>query len=83
MFVDGTDKGKERIERKKNEQETVRKRDRQRERLTDKHSSSSWILTPSLPWCHLKTTNESAKFETLQPFFVLACETIFIKVDVL
>ena len=49
MFADGMDKGKERIERKKNEQETVRKRDRQRERLTDKHSSSSWILTPSLP----------------------------------
>ena len=26
------------------------------------------LLTPSLPWCHLKTTNESAKSETLKPF---------------
>ena len=24
-------------------------------------------LTPSLPWCHLKTTNEIAKFETFEP----------------
>ena len=23
-------------------------------------------LTPSLPWCHLKTTSKSAKFETLK-----------------
>ena len=29
MFVDGMGKGKERLERKKNEQETVRERDRQ------------------------------------------------------
>ena len=41
-------------------------------------------LTPSLPWCHLKTTNKNAKFKTLQPlnfvfFFALACERIFIK----
>ena len=28
-------------------------------------------LTPSLPWCHLKTTNKSAKFETLKPFSFL------------
>ena len=26
-------------------------------------------LTPSLHWCHLKTTHKSAKFETLKPFF--------------
>ena len=26
------------------------------------------ILTPSLPWCHLKTTNKSAKPETLKHF---------------
>ena len=26
------------------------------------------LLTPSLPWCHLKTTNKSAKFEILKPF---------------
>ena len=25
-------------------------------------------LTPSLPGCHLKTTNKAAKFETLKPF---------------
>ena len=24
-------------------------------------------LTPSLPWCHLKTTDEIAKFETFEP----------------
>ena len=29
------------------------------------------LLTPSLPWCHLKTTMKSAKFETLQPFCLL------------
>ena len=26
------------------------------------------MLTPSLPGCHLKATNKSAKFETLKPF---------------
>ena len=26
------------------------------------------VLTPSLPWCHLKTARKSAKFETLKPF---------------
>ena len=35
-------------------------------------------LTPSLPWCHLKTTHKSAKSETLSLFcvflFTLACE---------
>ena len=29
------------------------------------------LLTPSLPWCHLKTTNKSAKSETLKPFCLL------------
>ena len=28
-------------------------------------------LNPSLPWCHLKMTNKSAKFETLKPFCLL------------
>ena len=28
-------------------------------------------LTPSLPSCHFKTTNKSAKFETLKPFCLL------------
>ena len=28
-------------------------------------------LTPSLPWCHLKTTNKRAKFETLKHFCFL------------
>ena len=28
-------------------------------------------LTPSLPWCHLKTTHESAQFETFKPFCFL------------
>ena len=38
------------------------------------------LLTPSLPWCHLKTTNNRAKIETLSVFFFApACETIFIK----
>ena len=40
------------------------------------------LLTPSLPWCHLKTTNKSRKFEVLKPFcmfFALACERILIK----
>ena len=31
-------------------------------------------LTPSVPWCHLKTTIKSAKLETLQPFCFL-CRT--------
>ena len=31
----------------------------------------SILLTPSLPWCHFKTTNNSAKFETSQPFCLL------------
>ena len=42
------------------------------------------ILTPSLPWCHFKTTKKIAKFETLPPFclfFTLACERIFIKTN--
>ena len=26
------------------------------------------LLTPSLPWCHLKTTNKSAKYKTLNCF---------------
>jgi len=29
------------------------------------------LLTPSLPWCHLKTTNKSAKSETVQHFCLL------------
>ena len=39
-------------------------------------------LTPSLPWCHLKTTHKSEKFETICLFvffFALGCERIFIK----
>ena len=31
------------------------------------------LLTPSMPWCHLKTTNKSMKFETLKPFCFLFC----------
>ena len=41
-----------------------------------------FVLTVSLPCCHLKTTNKSATFETLIVsvfFFALACERIFIK----
>ena len=30
-------------------------------------------LTPSLPWCHLKTTNKSVKSETLKPFCFRFC----------
>ena len=40
------------------------------------------VLTPSLPWCHVKTANRSRKFEIIKPFYVffaLACEWIFIK----
>ena len=36
-----------------------------------------YYLTPLLPYCHLKTTHKSAKFENLEPFvffFALACE---------
>ena len=33
-------------------------------------------LTPSLPWCHLKTTHESA---FVFSFFALACQRIFFK----
>ena len=29
------------------------------------------LLTPSLSWCHLKTTNKSAEFETLNCFCLL------------
>ena len=50
-------------------------------------------LTPSLPWCHFKTTNKCAKFETFKLFCLsffffflggggggaLACERIFFK----
>ena len=32
---------------------------------------TSRSLTPSLPWCHFKTTNKSAKFETIKPFCLL------------
>ena len=32
--------------------------------------SGCW-LTPSLPWCHLKTTTKSVKFDTFKPFFLL------------
>ena len=42
----------------------------------------SSILTASLPWCHFKTTNKSAKFEPLSFFlffFAVAWEWIFIK----
>ena len=39
-------------------------------------------LISSLPWCHLKTTSKSGKFETfisfLASFFALACEKTFI-----
>ena len=46
------------------------------------------ILTPSLPRCHLKATNKTAKFETFFVFsFALACvflsERIALKVDAL
>ena len=54
---------------------------------------SNWILTPSLPWCKFKTTNKSAKFETLKPFFPFlyshwhvkgfSSKCIALKVDVL
>ena len=36
----------------------------------------SAYLTPSLPWCHLKTTNNSAKFQTLKE---KGCERIIRK----
>ena len=46
-------------------------------------SSDDRDLTPSLPWCHLKTTSNSEKFQTLKPFcflfFALARERTFIK----
>ena len=32
---------------------------------------TSFLLTPSLPWCHVKTTNKRAKFQTLKPFCFL------------
>ena len=33
-----------------------------------------WALTPSLPWCHLKTIHKSAQFETLKLFsFLFFC----------
>ena len=39
-------------------------------------------LTPLLPCCHMKMTNRSVKFETVEPFcllfLALACEKIFI-----
>ena len=68
-------------------------KDRQIKRQRGKHSgkhadrhhilfTSHVSLTTSLPWCHLKSANKRAKFETLQPFcllFALVCERIFIK----
>ena len=39
-------------------------------------------LTPSLPWCHLKTTSKSTKFQNpafLAFFFATACERVLIK----
>ena len=30
-------------------------------------------LTPSLPWCHLKTVHKSVKFETFKLFCLLFC----------
>ena len=44
--------------------------------------SLSQELTPSVPWCYLKTANKSAKFETLNCFcriFTLSCKRIFIE----
>ena len=49
------------------------------------HSPPEHYLTPSQLWCHLKTTNKSAKFQTHNCFsvffffFALACEIIFIE----
>ena len=80
MFVDGMDKGKERLERKKNEQETVRKRDRQRERLTDKHSSSSWILMSTtlghLSLVQLESSSSNTHFKHL---LIKFCKTTHVR----
>ena len=35
------------------------------------HSHNRKVLTPSLPWYHLKTTSKSAKIETHKPFLFL------------
>ena len=54
----------------------------------DDGAAPAWLLfDPSLTWCHLKRTHNSAKFETLKLFFFLflnlffslAYERIFIK----
>ena len=80
MFVDGMDKGKERLERKKNEQETVRKRDRQTERLTDKHSSSSWILMSTtlghLSLVQLESSSSKTHFKHL---LIKFCKTAHVR----
>ena len=51
-----------------------------------KQNANTWkvkrnaCLTPSLPWCHLKTTNKSAKFQTVSVVFhTLSCERTFIE----
>ena len=51
--------------------------------ITHGYSSLIIILTPSLPWYHLKTTRKNVKFDNsfFVFFFVLACERIFIKAD--
>ena len=36
-----------------------------------KYTERLKMLTPSLPWSHLKTTNKSAKFETLRHFCLI------------
>ena len=39
-------------------------------------SGMAVVLTLSLP-CHLKTTNESAKFYILKPFYFIFCESMW------
>ena len=35
------------------------------------HSNGVPLLSPSLPWCHLKMTSRGAQLETLKPCFIL------------
>jgi len=42
------------------------------EEISDTYSCKLQVfLTPSLPWCHLKMTSKSVKFENLKPFCFL------------
>ena len=69
--------------KKKKEEEEEEKIRREEEGGGEKKKKKTAVLTSSLPWCHLKTTDKSAKFKTLKLFvfvFATGLWKVFIKV---